>query len=456
MSTTSSSSAAPLPWKRLLVAVCGLALCLSPGVSAQRAGVHDGLFLGMSNIGSTQGSAIAVVDAANTVAAIQTQPNGAWPAGGNVWGATMDPDNERVLIHGFTSSGTRYHLFAFDPRARAVVATLWSGPAGFGVPQNLTNLAVDQDGDVVSYDSVLGQFVVFDPTARTWSSVRVPAPVNAGLGGLVADRLFGGLRFASSLSRGTQALLVADPAFRTTTLAMNTVVQAAYGGDLLQNGDWISSSDDAARYYTVQGTTWVGAAASATRYWDVTAEKFAAPGRGFYAVEIPGQQRVVHVDAATGATTSIVASPTAFPTGAWLLEVLPLYRRDLGSVRAGAAAWELRVNPGAGRYAGASYVVAGGFTGATPATTLADGREIFLRFDPLAVLTASGPLAPFVTGNHGRLDAAGKASVRLDLSAFGRSLNGLRLTFCGVVLDASAPSGVAWVLDPWTITVDVP
>jgi len=100
-------------------------------------------------------------------------------------------------------------------------------------------------------------------------------------------------------------------------------------------------------------------------------------------------------------------------------------------------------------------VVAAGWNGARPPVVLPDGREIILLPDGLTMLSARGPVPPFLVGNVGVLDATGAATAKLDFATVGKALNGITFHFCGVVLDPGAPQGIAWVLEPWAFVVDV-
>ena len=433
---------------------------------AQVAGSHRGLFLGYSNIGSTAASALGQVDASNKLKSYSSGPSSAWPHWGNVWGAVVDTDNHDVLVHALIGLGippSKYGLVVWDPTRRAVTRTLWSGPFGVSVPRNLTNLTLNSDGNVVSYDSSLGHMVELDRTTGLWSTTRIAVPNNAGLSGFVWDRLHGGYVYANSGSTAvtTQVLLRTGPdRTPTTTLAATSVtgVRGAYGGDLLQNGDWISSALSGYLYLEVKAGSgvWRTGPASSRVMWDVTAEKFAAPGRGYYASILGASQEVVYVDAGTTPhTLTTLITSTTTPMPSWILEVLPLYDRDLSTRRTGKATWDLAVNPGNGLLAGKTFVVAASLTGAVPATRLAGGRELFLVADALTVLSAQGPVWPFLTGNVGTLDAGGRAVARLNLAALGTAYNGTVIHFAGVVLDDPAPGGIAWVLDPWAFTVRV-
>lgn len=267
--------------------------------------------------------------------------------------------------------------------------------------------------------------------------------------------------------------------YRTSyDLGITTLVAAApglthlahYGGDLAGNGDWISSSKNSSIvYYVAHGassTATIGLKATGLAQWfdDVTMEKWAAPGDGFYATGtfVAGSTASGGVFYATRFPTASTvrfynaASPRLswpfFSTG---LEIVPLYSRDLGTLRTGKAGWLLSINPGIPALAGKTYVVAASLTGARPPVQLPDGREIFLRPDALTALSMAGPVPPFLTGNNGSLGLRGSAIAHLDFSSVGTALNGAVIHFCGVVLDPAAPSGVAWVLEPWAFVVDV-
>lgn len=451
----------------LVLATLALAALDLRPAPAQVAGVHRGMFLGFSNLGTTAASAVGHLDARNRLQTHVSQPAGPWPHWGHIWGATTDVDNERVLIHalvGLVNPPPGYALVAWDPGRQAIVSTLWSGPFNQGVPQNLTNLTLNSDGNPVSYDTVLGHLVELDRATGLWSSRRIAGiPNNAGLGGFVWDRLRGGYLWANSGSTAasSQVLLRTAPDGSTTTTVAwdpDPNYRGAYGGDLLSSGDWVSGSLWNAQYLTVASASslWTRGPNTALRMWDVTAARFAAPGCGYWAGLVTSPQVIAHVDAtaALHAITTLVSSSAA-PMPSWLMEVLPLGGRDLVTCRTGKASWDLRIQPDGGRFAGRPFVVAASLRGAMPAVVLADGRKLFLVLDDLAVLSVRGPVPPFLSGNVGVLDAGGRATARLDLKTLGRAANGIVVHLAGAVLDAGAPSGLAWVLDPWAFVVDV-
>jgi len=452
----------------LILTGCALAFGVGAGTGseAQVAGMHHGLFLGFSNLGTNPQSALGQLDPQNRLTTLVSQANGPWPYWGHVWGATMYVDNETVLVHGLiglTNPPTGYALVAWDPRQNAVNHVLWSGPFNQGTPRNLTNLSINSDGNPVSYDSALGQLVELDRLTGKWNGTRIPTVNNAGLGGFAWDRIRGGYVYANSGSTtaARQELFRTSPDRNTTTTVASTTnatLRGAYGGDLLQNGDWVSGALNNFHYIEVRDTIkqWTTGPASSFRMWDVSAEKFAAPGRGYYAGIVPSPQSVVYVDSTTTphTVTTIVTSTTA-PMPSWLMEVLPLYGLDLVTVRTGKATWDIRINPGDRRFPGQVYAVAASLQSASLTIPVPGGRELFLLPDALTAITARGPFWPFLTGNHGVLDSSGRATARLDLSALGSAANGTLIHFAGVILDPKAPGNIAWVLEPWAFVVDV-
>jgi len=433
---------------------------------AQSSGSHRGLFIGYANIGTAAASAVGNVDPSNRLTSFTSSTNGAWPHWGNVWGAAVDMDNHQVLLPaliGLTNPPSKYGLVGWDPGLQAVTRTLWTGPFNTGMPRNLTNFTLNSDGNPVSYDSVLGWMMEFEQLSGTWSGTRIPVPNNAGLGGFVWDKIGGGYVYANArnVNVPSQTLLRTSPDRRVTTTLATTnsaTLHAGYGGDLLQNGDWISSADAGFLYLEVKAGSniWQTGPSSPRVMWDVTAEKFAAPGRGYYASIVSSPQQVVYVDATTTPhtiTILITSATTRMPS--WILETLPLFDRDLCTRRTGKATWDLLINPGCGSHAGKAFVVAASLAGARPAAQLPDGREIFLLPDPLTDLSVRGLLFPFLTGNLGELDPSGRGVARINLGQLGTAANAMVVHFAGVILDTGAPSGIAWVLDPWAFVVDV-
>ena len=105
-------------------------------------------------------------------------------------------------------------------------------------------------------------------------------------------------------------------------------------------------------------------------------------------------------------------------------------------------------------YANRPYLLAFGMSGVRPGMPLPDGRNIPMRMDDLAFLSLTGRLAPFITNNIGTLDNTGLGVARVDVSAFGKALNGVRLWLCAIVLDPYAPFHIGVISDPKCLVLE--
>ncbi len=445
------------------VAFAAWLACAHGASVAQVAGTHAGVLAGMFN--TTPGTnSMLRLDAQNTPTTIVTSIGGAWPYWGVPFGMPVDTDNHHVVIPGLVDLGGSIGVLArWDPVAGAVTGTLWSGTLGPATVRNWSNWTINADGNPVTIDngSSPQALVEFDRLANAWNRVPLPAsvPAFAGVGGLDWDPIAGGYTHAAwGVGTSGSALYRTTPTgFITTALALTTVRIAGFGGTLLQDGSWLSG-DAAPRDYRVVArgsATWtVGSATPAGALSDVTRERFAAPGRGFFAAQAGGTRGLVYVDA-VAATTVALHVGTAATMPATVAEITPLFTRDLTTVRTGKATWDLRVRPAGGQFAGKSFRAVVSAAWPRPPVLLPDGRELFVGIDLLSVISARGPIPPFFSGNGGMLDATGSARARLDFSSIGEALDGVVLHFAAVVIDPVAPSGIGWVCEPWAFAVDV-
>lgn len=474
LSRTSAITAA------LMAATIALAAISASG---QAAGQPRGLLVGGSNVGNGA-NWLLQLDAQYRPTSLRTQvgvPAAAWPLWGNVYGMTMDADNRTVIIPGIASptlSPLTLALVRYDPVARAVVGTLWRGAASTLTLMNWSNLTLNSDGDVVTIDNGHQPDTVaeFDVHAGTWRHASLPLlrewiglGLGAGVGGCEWDAFRGGINhvtwYGSKMVPGYLWYTTYD--YRSTTTLSPTLSPGLggyvirFGGTLMENDDWISSAGcmngrPFSNYFFSRGRTgywgWTDPGAGTTPL-DVTHEKYAAPGRGFWTVNW-WPQEVRYIDSiANKSHTRFVGTAATWSRNAF--EILPLWSRDLGSRRTGKSTWDLFINPGAGLHAGRPFLIAASLKRSRPGLKLADGRQIFIGVDSLALLTAQGPVPPFLTGTHGTLDTTGVGTAQINLGRLGTKANGRVLHFCAVVLDPHAPSGIAWVCDPHAFVIDV-
>jgi len=101
--------------------------------------------------------------------------------------------------------------------------------------------------------------------------------------------------------------------------------------------------------------------------------------------------------------------------------------------------------------AGRAYAIAAGLSGAAPGFPLADGRRVLLNYDPLVDLTIKGPIPGIWNPGPLTLDASGEAVATIDLSSIPRL--GLPLWIAWVVIDSTAPLGIAYVPDVYVMRI---
>lgn len=440
-----------------------LALALGASIApAQTAGVHRGLFAPLFN-GPPGTGFLLQLDATNAPSSFATAPSGPWTTWGNAFGAPVDVDNRTVLVPTLFDLGpSRWGLVRWDPVARAVVSTLWSGPLAATSVGNWSNWTINSDGNPVTIDNATTPQALaeYDRFTGTWNRTPLPASVvpYAGLAGLEWDRLHGGYLHAAWGRFGVSpsALYRTSGVPPTTrTLAQTTNNLAQFGGTMTDAGDWYSAADGVAQYQRVpaNASSWqLGPAGPGLS--DVTAEHFAAPGEGLFVAADDAVRALAYIDVTRNATVVLhQGNASTMPTAA--AELTLLGGRDLCSVRTAKGTWDLRIDPGTPALANKTFLCVASILPPTAPIAVPDGREVFIGFDPLMMATVMGPMPPFFTGNIGSLDAFGRASATVDFSSVGGQLNGFVLHFCAIILDPAAPSGIAWVTNPHALEVDV-
>jgi len=455
---------------------------LTSGILAQVRGKHRGLFVAGCNLAHGVNWMLQL-DATGNPATLRTgggNPAAPWRSWGNVYGMTMDADNRTVIVPGILGSSLNPLVFTYlryDPMNKAVVGTIWQGISDASNLTSWSNITLNSDGDVVTIDNARmpDVFAEYDVFSSTWRHGTLPVHpgwhgigIGAGVGGCEWDEFRGGIHHATWNS----SLVVPGFLFHTShdysaTRTLSRVqtpsnITLRFGGTLLDDSDWASSGYDQINTTRSSfflrskggGGPWQMVNLNAgTVAWDVTHEKYSAPGQGLWVANwFP--RGVHHIDANTN-TVTVVHTGTAASMPGDAYEVLPLYDRDLGSRRTGRATWSLFVNPGAGSHAGKNFVVVASLAPPRPGLKLPDGRDLFIGFDSLTALSSAGSIPPFLVGNIGTLDVQGVGMGRIDLTLLGRGANGTVIHFCGVILDSAAPNGVAWVLDPHAFVIDV-
>lgn len=450
--------------KKTIVLLGLLAVCLSITVSAQPAkGQHNGLWVGMYN-STTSTNHVLTLDSKNQGKSYTTTPNSAWPYWGNPFGACMYSDNQHVLIPAIIDpAATTIGVVTWDNTLPGVGQVIWQGPLTGGPIANWADWTMNSDGEIITIDNAATpqQTVNFlDPNTKLWRNIKLPATTRtaAGILGTKWDRINGGFVWGSwgpptELYRSTHDFST------TTTLATGPLTTniGRFGGDLVENGDFYSSTCCSQVYYVVKAGTnsfTPGPAAALNVAYDVTAEHMAKPGIGLWTSLYNAPYGVQHIDPmTTPPTVTNLFSGSATTMPAYGIEVVELYNNDLCTRRAGARVWDVNINPGNGLHAGKSFVMVVSLSGATK-IPLPDGRELFITPDNATVLSQAGLLAPFLTGNVGQLDPFGKAKAILNLQLLGTAVNGTVIHMAALVFDAAAPSGIAHVCQPWAFVIN--
>ncbi len=119
--------------------------------------------------------------------------------------------------------------------------------------------------------------------------------------------------------------------------------------------------------------------------------------------------------------------------------------RYIQTVKTGSRKWDIRFNFPA--LPGKNYVAAAGLSGIRPGIKMADDRRIWLNPDPLLFLTANNLIPSLWNPGPLKLDAKGNARGFIDLTAV--PALGVPMHMVAMVLDRTAPGGVAFVTEPY-------
>ncbi len=149
--------------------------------------------------------------------------------------------------------------------------------------------------------------------------------------------------------------------------------------------------------------------------------------------------------------TARAVSPIGFPT--W-------QRNTLLRVGSRHLVWRLTAAPNDRTLtldfpgeAGRPYVVAASVSGVRPGLPVGDGRVIPITPDALTTIALAGGVPGVIDGTVGRLDAQGRATVRIRLNAIAPAIRGARIWFAAAVLDPAASRGFAQIVGPSVLTI---
>lgn len=129
--------------------------------------------------------------------------------------------------------------------------------------------------------------------------------------------------------------------------------------------------------------------------------------------------------------------------------VFDLYRgRNIQTVKTGTKKWQLLFS--CPSFPNKQYAAAISAKGIRPGIPLPDGRRIWLNFDGLVLLSIGGALSPYFNAGPLKLDKNGEAQGSMDLSSLPNT-GGRPIHIAMVVIDVSAPSGIAFIPDTYVL-----
>jgi len=377
-------------------------------------------------------------------------------ASGSIYCTTMNVDNATVLVFDSSNNG----IFKIDPLTLAVVGTFYTN-SSMTSSTNVYDMCFDHNGDLYigsSSSTGIGRGVFkIDQTATltpvTLSSTSTQPfyyPENLDIDIDSAELLIGDDR------TGDPLVLLERDASSFTTIAsgwnfrygthkdMNTGV--IYSGTCCD-----TSTPNRSIYWLLPSSTTPGPFVSSTSLrggYDPMLDRasMANPRIVCCAWNSSGTGGLFYVDLNSKAISKL----TTIQRNTY--DVTFVYGRNLQTARTGKGKWDIQLSaPGHG---GKAYVIAVSAAGTRPGIALPDGRRVPLAFDTLSYLSLLGALNPFLSNNLGTLNKSGTALAKLDLSTLPSAANGTLLWFGAIVLDGSAPLGMALIVDTKVLKIE--
>jgi hypothetical protein len=348
---------------------------------------------------------------------------------------TMDTDNYHVI--GLASLSGGWQVVRIDPVAATITATVWSGSP---FTSTLSWVDVDQDGDyLVSQNGSSSIAAGFFKVRRDGSGATTVFAGKAGqsfnafsMDCMSGDWLIGDFS-STSIVRVDRSTGVVTSIIPLGSTSLQGMVQ-----DPQQPAVYVADGPSASilRYDPV--THAVTPVISGLSSNSITSDRAPAANGALIHLGLTGGliQRVSRTGTSLGAVGN--SGSNAFGV------VFDKSRNLASELVAAPDHWNVRISfPGD---AGRAYALAFSFSGYTPGLPLPDGRVVPLVLDTLALLTAQGPVPPFLTGNVGVLNASGSAVAVLNLNAL--PVKGIRLWATALSIDPAAPLGIGQISAP--------
>lgn len=376
--------------------------------------------------------------------------------GGSAYAAVMNWDNATVAVY----DSSRNAILKVDPMNLTVVGTFFSHPS-LTSSSAVTDMAFDANGDLFYGGTSPAGIFKTSEGAAGFTTVTNSGVFSTGCGNLSIDPDTGELLATKSFTAQREVYRVARDGMAVTTLG--TGIYTRYGtykhpvtGDIFSGSCCTNGGGSNGSVMVLPNGQSVGTIFVAS-----------TQVRGAYA---PRPER------ASAASPSLVTSTwrdtsTTGADGLWRIDLqtqnftklatittgntykaVPVFGRNLQTVRASRGIWAARVSfP---QYPGRPYAIAFSASGIRPPVILPDGRLVCLVLDDLARLSLNATLAPFVTNNFGNLSAGGTGGATINLTSLGSVVNGVTIYMVAVVLEPSAPSGIAVISDPKAMLIE--
>jgi len=392
-----------------------------------------------------------------------------------VWDMAMDLDNQGYKLATGGTSSTLYDyrngVFDYDP-----VSSTWATFAAGFTEFSSWNYAIkaDQNGDWthVARSSAGTLYGIYRHSGGSFTTVATTLTIGnptAFSASSTIDYATGDLLLPSS---GTATTSIRSPVYQVRYDGTITTWNAsAFGGypregvkQRIANGNlyYLASGRVVeVRPGTAAATTIATVAAGAgTAYGFLFENQTAAATRAICvsrtAVTTLYNYRLHELDPdgawAVTRTASIVPdSPTLVPTPYPFQQLHHENDRYIQTVRSGSRRWDvLFQNP---FFAGKGYVAAATCSGIRPGFALLDGRRVWINVDPCVFVTVQNLVPTIWNAGPGTLDAAGRAKGWIDVGSVSPAELGVYLHLVLAILDNAAPSGIAFVTEPYALRI---
>ncbi len=385
------------------------------------------------------GSSIQILDGKGSFTTLFNNP-------GTAHGVVMDVDNKHIIY----GEGTTNGWLRLDPTNNAVTTILTDA----NVFDYTTEITIDHMGDFIVGSSDInrnyGLYRISGLSISTLATTLKMGIPGSFTGGIVRDVDTGNFvlqTYGGSAGPHPMVSIAPDGVFTTIVANVSTVGGPRYQlAQDMRTGDFYVGSNDSTQGYLIKVTRKGASSVVATNPDRFAFNVLVADRASSHAPRLvnPYRSTLYYTDLKTYAvTTVLVNGASVSPRG------ITFYQgRNIQTVLTAPGKYDLNFSFPA--YAGKTYAAAIGISGIRPGIPLPDGRNILLNLGPLAVASVANVLQPLFNPGPGQLDKNGEAKGSMDLTSLPPKM-GIVAYLMVVVLDSSAPLGIAVIADPWVM-----